>query len=112
MEFVVVPCSAELQAAEDELSLALVTVVGGTRPPVSPTMVRQFLFDCFGVAGEDAEVRRHDPEDFVVRFRRCEDRDRVLGSPAVGAQFSLIWQPWRRTSMASGGPFRYRVLGG
>lgn len=111
-EFVVVPRSVELQAAEDELGLGLVAVVGGTRGPVSPAMVRQFLFDRFGVAGEDAEVRRHDPEDFVVRFRRCEDRDRVLSTPAVGAQFSLIWRPWRRTSMASGGSFRYRVLVG
>lgn len=109
-EFVVVPRSSELQAAEDELGQALVALVGGTRPPVSPTMVRQFLSDRFGVAGDDVRVRRHDPKDFVVWFRRREDRDRVLGTPAVGAQFSLIWQPWRRMSLASAGSFRFRVL--
>jgi hypothetical protein len=44
-EFVVVPRSADLQAAEDALRGALVAVVGGTRPPVSPLMVRRFLLD-------------------------------------------------------------------
>jgi hypothetical protein len=39
-EFVVVPRTVELQATEDELGHALVAVVGGTRPPVSPSMVR------------------------------------------------------------------------
>ena len=38
-EFIIVPRSAELHAAEDALGLALVAVVGGTRPPVSPAMV-------------------------------------------------------------------------
>ena len=38
-ELVIVPRFAELQAAEQALSLALATVVGGTRPPVSPEMV-------------------------------------------------------------------------
>jgi len=109
---VVVPRAAELQATEDELGHALVALVGGTRPPVSPSMVRQFLRDRFGIADGDARVRRHDPEDFVVWFRRLEDRERVLGTPAVGAQFTLIWRPWRRTSMTSAGSFRFRVLVG
>ena len=84
-EFVVVPRSTELQVAEDELGLVLVAVVGGTRPLVLLAMHYQFPFNHFGVAGEDAEVHRHDPEDFVVRFRRREDRDRVLSTPAVWA---------------------------
>lgn len=76
-------------------------------------MVRHFLYDRFGVANDDVRVRRHDPEDFVVWFQRREDRDRVLGTPAVGAQFSLIWRPWRRTSLASAaGSFRFRALVG
>lgn len=33
-EFVIVPRSTELQAAEDALSLTLVAAVGGTRPAV------------------------------------------------------------------------------
>ncbi|CAD6271194.1 unnamed protein product [Miscanthus lutarioriparius] len=69
-------------AAEDELGLALVACVGGTRPSVSPAIVRQFLSDCFRMGIEDAKVLGHDPKDFVVRFRRREDRDRVLHTQA------------------------------
>ena len=65
-ELVVVPRSAELQAAEQALSLALVTVVGGTRPPVSPEMVGQHQFQAFGVPVDRVSVRRHTPEDFIV----------------------------------------------
>ena len=72
-------------------------------------MVRQFLSDHFGMGIEDAEVLRHDPEDFVVRFRRREDRD--VHTPAVGAQFSLLWRLWRRTSLASGGVLQVPCVG-
>lgn len=44
-------------------------------------MVSSFLFERFGITSLDAEVRRHEPEDFVVRFRHRSDRDRVLASP-------------------------------
>jgi len=40
-------------------------------------MVARFLFERFDIVAEDAEVRRHDPKDFVVRFRRREDRNHV-----------------------------------
>ena len=68
-ELLVIPRSAELQAAEQALSLALVAVVGGTRPPVSrhsPEMVGQHLFQAFGVQADRVSVRRHTPEDFIV----------------------------------------------
>lgn len=83
--FVVVPRSAKLQAVEDTLGLALVALVGGTRPSISPAMVTRFLFERFGIAAEDADVRRHEPEDFVVRFRHCQDRNHVLISPQGGS---------------------------
>jgi len=44
-------------------------------------MVTAFLFERFGISALDADVCRHDPEDFVVRFRHRADRDRVLESP-------------------------------
>jgi hypothetical protein len=66
MEFVIIPRSAQLQVAVDELGLALVAVVAETRLVVSTAMVRQFLSDRFGMGREDAYVHRHDPEDFVV----------------------------------------------
>jgi hypothetical protein len=96
-----VPRSAELEAAERDLGLALVALVAGTRPPVSPAMVRDYLATFFGIT--DALVRRHDPEDFVVRFSRPEDVETVLHSRVPGAPFRLIWHPWRRTSLASVG---------
>lgn len=110
--FVVVPRTAELQAAEDALDNALVAMVGGTRSEVSTAMVSSYLFTRFEIRAEDAVVRLHDPEDFVVRFRRREDRDRVLASPPGGALLPLVWRPWRRTSMANAGTFRLRVLVG
>lgn len=88
--FVVVSRSAELQASEDALGFALVAMVGGTRPAVSPAMVATYLLEHFDIMAREAVIRRHDPEDFIVRFRRREDRDRVLASPPGGALLPLI----------------------
>jgi hypothetical protein len=107
-ELVVVPRTAVLQAAERELGLALVAVVAGTRPPVSPAMVQDYLAAQFGI--DDAVVRRHDPDDFVVRFSRREDLELVLHSTVHEPPFRLIWHPWQRMSMATAGSFHYRVL--
>lgn len=107
---VVVPRTAELQRAEDALGLALVVMVGGNRAAVSTAMVTSYLFERFGITTLDAEVRRHEPEDFVVRFRHQEDRDRVLAARPTRAPLPLVWRPWRRTSMASAGSFRFKVL--
>ena len=112
LEMVVVPRSAKLEAVELDLKLALVAVVAGTRPPVSPAMVRAYLTTHLGIGGVSASVRRHDLEDFVVRFSRREDLEVVLRTPVHGAPFSLIWRPWRRTSLASAGSFHFRVLVG
>jgi hypothetical protein len=60
-ELVVLPRTAELQAAEDALSLALVATVGGMRPPVSTAKVREHLAVEFGIAEESVSVRRHVP---------------------------------------------------
>lgn len=106
------PRSAELEAAETALSLALVAIVAGTRPPVSPDMVRSYLATYFGLGDDLVSVRRHEPKDFIVRFARHEDREAVLHTVIQGAPFCLIWHPWRRTSMASAGSFHFRVLVG
>lgn len=90
-EFVVIPRSAEIVAAEDALGRALVALIGGTRPPVSPAMVRRYLFDRFNISADEVDVRRHDPEDFIVRFTHRTDRDRVLAAPPMGALLPLIW---------------------
>jgi hypothetical protein len=80
-----VPRSVELEAAELELGSALVALVASTRPPVSPAMVRSYLATLFGLGDDLVSVRRHDPEDFIVRFARHEDRERVLHSVVQGA---------------------------
>jgi hypothetical protein len=69
-EIVVIPRSAELEAAEEELSHALVAVVGSTRPAVSPAIVRQHLGGYFGITADTFSVRRHALEDFIVSFDR------------------------------------------
>lgn len=95
LELVVVPRSPEHEAAEADLRLALVAVVVGTRPLVSPAMVRTFLATHYGLDETSTTVHRHDPEDFIVRFSRREDLELVLGSRVHDALFSLIWRPWR-----------------
>jgi hypothetical protein len=92
------------------LELALVALVGGTRPQVTTAMVYSYLFNRFEITSDVVDVRRHYPEDFVVRFLQRADRDRVLGSQPGGYLIPLIWRPWRRTSLASMGEFRFRVF--
>jgi hypothetical protein len=43
-------------------------------------MVIRFIYDRFDIRADKVDVRRHDPEDFIVRFRHRTDRDRVLAS--------------------------------
>lgn len=107
-DLVVVPRSHELEAAERDLRLALVALVAGNRPPVSPAMVTDYLSTFLGIT--DVSVHRHEPEDFIVRFARHEDRELVLRSAVPNAPFTLIWHPWRRTSLASAAAFHFRVL--
>lgn len=114
VELVVVPRSAELQAVEDALSLALVALVGGTRPLVSPAMVRSYLCNHFGITDDDVSVLRHAPQDFIVRFRRREDLEVVLVTPVAreATPFTLIRRRWSRFTNAAAGSFTFRVLVG
>jgi hypothetical protein len=75
-------------------------------------MVRAYLATYFGIDEALASVQCHDPEDFVVRFSRREDMEVVLHTAIHGAPFSLIWHPWRWTSLTFAGSFHFRVLVG
>ncbi|CAD6336620.1 unnamed protein product [Miscanthus lutarioriparius] len=109
LELIVVPCTPALQAGEDALSLALLAMVVGTRPAVTPAMVRLHLLHYYGIA--EVSVRRARPDDFIMRFTNQEDLDAVLGTPSSeGAPFALRWRRWSRLIMGSAGTFRYRVL--
>jgi hypothetical protein len=111
---VVVPRSAAIQQAENELaSLALLAMVVGRRSPVTTTLVREHLHTAFGIVEDLVSVRRFWPHDFIMRFSRREDREMVLGTPSTTVgPFTLRWCPWSRLIMASTGAFRYRVLVG
>ena len=110
---VVVPRTPQLQAAEDDLSLALVALVLGNRPFVSPEMVRNHLLQFYGITEDRASVRRTRPDDFIVRFSSVVDLERVLTSATpAGAPFRLRWRRRSRLFMASAGAFRFKVLVG
>jgi hypothetical protein len=83
---------------EDRLGSALVATIGGTRPDISTAMVYTFLFARFEITADEVDVRRHAPEDFIVRFRHRVDRDRVLEARPSSPLMPLVWRPWRRTS--------------
>lgn len=53
---------------EDDLSRALVTLVLGTRPHVSPGMVLEPLNQFYGITSDRASVRCTRPDDFIIRF--------------------------------------------
>jgi hypothetical protein len=102
---------AALQSSEDNLShLALVATIAGNRPFVSTAMIQDALFERFQINAEDADVKVHEPEDFLVCFARREDRDRVLSSRPWGALMPLRWRPWTRMSAAVAGAFQFRVV--
>lgn len=68
-------------------------MVGETRPAVSTMMVSSYLFEHFGITNHEADVRLHEPEDFIVRFCHCGDRDRMLASRPGGAPPSSYLAP-------------------
>jgi hypothetical protein len=92
VELVVVPRTAELQAAEDVLSLALVALVSENMPAVYPAMVRDHMRINFRIDDDVVSVQRHAPQDFIVCFHRREDLEAVLGTPVAreAAPFTLI----------------------
>lgn len=100
------PRTVELQESEAALGLALVCLVAGTRPAVSTSMVSEYLMNYFGFEVATFSVRRHDPEDFIVRFAHQQDLEAVLQTVVLDPPFRLIWNRWRRTSLAVAGSFQ------
>lgn len=81
MAMVVLPRYPTLQEAEDALSLALVALVLGTRPPVTTAIVRDQLVLHFGISVNQFTVHRTCPDDFIMRFSRAANLERVLVTP-------------------------------
>ena len=77
-----VPRSQEIDAVEARLSSsALVAVVGGSRPAVSPWQVGMLLEEFLSIQHGEYVVSRFAPEDFLVEFSSAADADRVLHAP-------------------------------
>lgn len=113
LELIAVPRLAAIQATEDALSMAHLALVLGTRPPVTPAMMLHRLQEHYEIDGDHVSFRRTHPDDFIVRFSRQEDLDRVLGSlEPHGASFVLRWRRWHRNITESAGSFRSRTLVG
>jgi hypothetical protein len=93
--------------------MALLALVLGTRPPVTPALLLQHLHDHYGVSPDRVTVRRTRPDDFIVRFTNLDDLQRVLDNQRPeGAAFTLRWRRWSRLILGSAGAFRYRCLVG
>lgn len=73
-------------------------------------MVLDTLCSRHGIAPDDIDVRRHEPEDFLVRFRRWDDYDRVLATRHRDNRLPLIWRPWTRLSTGVAENFTFRVV--
>lgn len=80
---------------------------------MTTAMVRAHLAEVFGIANGRVSVRRHWPDDFIVRFSRQEDLELVLGTPSPAtAPFALRWRGWSRLIGGSARAFRFRILVG
>jgi hypothetical protein len=100
-----------MDEAEAELQNALVVMVGGTRPQVSPTQVQEYLEAFFQIGPDRVQVVRFHPADFLLRFSNRDDADRVLHALAPpGAGLVLVFQWWRPQIGALFSPLRYMVL--
>lgn len=86
LQLVVVPRTTAIQAAEDALSLALLALVLGTRPAVTPAMMLQHLHVHYSITEERVSVRWTRPDDFLVRFSHQEDLDLVLSNQKAGGR--------------------------
>jgi hypothetical protein len=68
-------------------------------------MVAEYLMHYFGFDPANFSVRRHNPEDFIVRFAVQHDLEMVLQTVVLDPPFRLIWNRWRRTTLATAGSF-------
>ncbi|EER88477.2 hypothetical protein SORBI_3010G159300 [Sorghum bicolor] len=107
---VVVPRTAAIQAAEDALELALVAMVVGARPLIRAAAIYEALRNRFNILRDNVDIRGHELDDFIVRFRRREDRDRVLASTGWGPLIPLRWRLWSRQACGVLAEFSLRVV--
>jgi hypothetical protein len=110
VELCVIHRPEEMVEEEAALDLALVTVVGGSRLPVSIVAVEVWLHTQFGIPSADIVVRRYQPEDFLICFSFLDDMLWVLHDrPLANPPFTLVFKRWHRQLNASAEKLFFRV---
>jgi hypothetical protein len=100
-----------MDVAEADLVNALVIVVGGSRPTVSPAQVALLLTTFYRVGEHKVHVHRSSSDDFLLLFAARQTADIVLNAtPPVGAPFLLLFRRWCRQSRALFTPLWFKVL--
>jgi hypothetical protein len=100
-----------VDAGDERIANALVAVVGGTRPAVSPAQVLHYLTSFYQVAEHQVVVCRSAPDDFILLFLDRVVADKVLLSDLpMGSPFVLLFQRWHWQSCALFSPLRFKVL--
>jgi hypothetical protein len=91
----VLMCTAAMDAVESELTSALVAMVGGTRPAVTPDHVCLHLTRHYQVDADSVRIHRYRSDGFLVNFSDPSTADRVLhASQPQGAELVLIFRHW------------------
>lgn len=105
------PALCRINAAKDALSLALIALIGGNRPAMSPAEVRYHLVSRYHIDAEAFTVSRYAPEDFLVRFHARDVLEDVLHAPTpLGAPFTLLWRRWCHQPTATADALYFKVL--
>jgi hypothetical protein len=82
-----------VDAGDERIANALVAMVGGTRPAVSPAQVLHYLASFYQVAEHQVVVCRSAPDDFILLFSDRVVADKVLLSNLpMGSPFVLLFQ--------------------
>jgi hypothetical protein len=104
MELYVIHHSEEIVVMEAALDLALVTMMGSHRQPVSTSAIKLWLQEQFNIPCADVVVRHYQSEDFLICFTYYDDIVRVLHAHPLANMpppFVLVFKQWRRQLCAS-----------
>jgi hypothetical protein len=112
-ELRVIPRTQAMNEAEAALANALVMMVGGARPVISPEQIRQHLSQFYSIAERDVQVKRYSCADFLLIFASRLLADSMLHAlpPLLQqADFPLVFRRWSYRARALFKPFRFKVL--
>lgn len=111
VELFILPWSQALANEEQELSNALVAMVGGTRPTLSVAQIKFLLLEHFRVGEEDVKVLCFGTHGFLLKFTTRAMADQILHAwSSQYALFRVVFHRWTRQFMASAAQLRFKVL--